>query len=87
MKIEKFFKLWIGSLNSDGQQFPQYQQNEKSPLSSNHRAKKKTSAYDDIGNPGPVLGQVQKCGRVKAVIGNTASTGLSGHFIIIKFIV
>jgi hypothetical protein len=33
------------------------------------------------------LGQVQKCGRVKAVIGNTASTGLSGHFIIIKFIV
>ena len=29
-------QLWIDSLNSDGQQFQQYQQNELSPLTSIH---------------------------------------------------
>ena len=29
-------KLWKDSLNGDGQQFHQYQQNEQSPLTSHH---------------------------------------------------
>jgi len=32
-----FLKLSKESLNSDGQQFHQYQQNEQSPLTSTHR--------------------------------------------------
>ena len=44
-------------LNSDGQQFHQYQQNEQLAL-----AHKK-----DHGNPGLGLKQAQKCGSVKPV--------------------
>jgi hypothetical protein len=33
--------------------------------------KKKTIMTDDVGNPGPGLGQAQKCGRVKPGNGKT----------------
>jgi hypothetical protein len=35
-----FFSLWKESLNSDGLQFHQYQQNEQSPLTSNNGIQK-----------------------------------------------
>ena len=35
-------------------------------LSPKHTEQKKTTTYD-IGNPGPGLAQVQKCGRVQPV--------------------
>ena len=62
MSYEKKFK------NSDDQQFHQYQQNEKSPFTSNHWTKIKTMAYG-IGNPDPGLWPAQKWGRVKPVNG------------------
>ena len=46
--------MWKESLNSDGQQFNQYQQNEQSPLTSNHWTHKKTITYVDI-NQAPDL--------------------------------
>ena len=46
--------MWKESLNSDGQQSHQYQQNEQPPFISNHWTQKKTMTYDD-GNPGPGL--------------------------------
>ena len=44
--------LWIDNLNSDGQQFNQYQQKKKQPLT-----KHIERAYitHDIKNPGPAL--------------------------------
>ena len=54
------------SLNSDGQQFHQYQQREQSPLTFTHWSQKKTTTYD-AGNPYPDLGQAHKCGGVKLV--------------------
>ena len=51
-------------------QFPQYQQSEKLTLIlTEFTVHKKTTAYY-IGNPGPGLGQAQKCGGVKLVNGN-----------------
>ena len=50
--------LWKESLNSDGQQFHQYQQNEHGHLTSTHWSLKKTTTYDII-NLGPGLGQAQ----------------------------
>ena len=60
--------LWKESLNSDGHQFHQYQQNEQAPLVLTELTehKKKTTTYD-VGNTGPGLGQAQRCGRVKHV--------------------
>ena len=58
--------LWNANFNSDSEQFNQYQQNEQSPLKLNSLNMKKTTTYD-IGNPGPGLGQAQKCGWVKSV--------------------
>ena len=52
--------LWKESINSDGQQFHQYQQNKQSPLTSHNWAYKK----DHPGNPDPCLTQAQKCGGV-----------------------
>ena len=47
------------NVNSDGQQFHQYQQNERSPLNRlNSLNAKKLTTYD-VRNPGPVLGQVR----------------------------
>jgi hypothetical protein len=39
-------KLWKESLNSDGQQFHQYQLNEQSPLTLIHWTQKWTMTYD-----------------------------------------
>ena len=61
-----FFKLIIKrKLKSDDHQFHQYQQNEQFPPQLNT---KKTTAHD-VGNSGRILGQAQKCGRVKLVKG------------------
>ena len=60
------------SLNSDGQQFHQYQHNEQSPL-----IFPQTTTYDD-GNPGSGLGQAQTCGGVKPL--NGTPTLLLGLF-------
>jgi hypothetical protein len=57
------------SLNSDGQQFHQYQQNEHSPLILTEVTEHKKIMTCDVGNPGPALGQAQKCGVVKPVNG------------------
>jgi len=38
-----YMKLWKESLNSDVQQFHQYQQNKQSPLTSNHWTQKETT--------------------------------------------
>ena len=46
------------SLNSDGQQFHQYQQNEQSSLPFIKCKKKRTKIYD-VGNPSPGWGQAQ----------------------------
>jgi hypothetical protein len=43
--------LWKKYINSDGQQFHQYQQNEHYPLTLTYWTQKKTTTYDD-GNPG-----------------------------------
>ena len=43
--------LWKESLNSDGQQFHQYQQNKQSALIVTHRTQKNAMTYD-VGNPG-----------------------------------
>ena len=59
-------------LNSDGQQFHQYQQNEQPPLTFTHWILKKTMTYD-IGDPDPGLNQAKKCGGVKPVNGNSTS--------------
>jgi hypothetical protein len=56
------------SLHTDSKQF--YQINKWSITSHLHslNTKKKTMTYD-VGNPGPGLGQTQKCGRVRPVNG------------------
>ena len=56
------------SLNSDGHQFHQYQQNEQVPLILPEltKHKRKTMTYD-IGNSDPGLGQAQNYGGVKLV--------------------
>ena len=73
--------LWIESLNSDGQQFHQYQQNEQSPLTLRQWTQKKTMTYD-IGNPGSGLRQEQttQC-RYKHVQLNKTCTNLLALFL------
>jgi hypothetical protein len=63
LKYIKLVILWKQSLNSEGQQFYQYQQNEQSPLILTELVEhKKTTAYY-VGNPGPGLWQAQQyCG-------------------------
>jgi hypothetical protein len=56
-------------LNSDSQQFHQYQQNEQSPLTSHIGTDTKNTTTYDIGNPGPCLGQTPNCGGVKSLNG------------------
>ena len=58
--------LWIESLDSDGQQFHQYQQNK---VTSHLKSLNTKRPWHDIGNPDPDFGQAQKCGRGKPVIG------------------
>jgi hypothetical protein len=55
--------LWKKSLNSDGHQFRQYQENEQSHLIVTKLTEHKKTY--GVGNPGPVLGQAQQCGGVK----------------------
>jgi hypothetical protein len=59
-----FLTLWKESLNSDGQQLHQYQQNEQAPLTSNHWAPQNATTYD-VGNK--VIMQVQQRGGLKPV--------------------
>ena len=62
--------MWNESLNRDGHQLHQYQQNEQSPLILTEITEHKTNTMTyDVGNPSPVLGQAQECGRVKSVNG------------------
>ena len=49
-------KIWKESLNSDGQQFHQYQHHHSSQTSEY----KRTTTHD-VGNLCPGLGQAQKC--------------------------
>ena len=53
------FLLWKESLNSDGKQCHQYQQNEQSPATFTYWTQKDTPY--DVGNPGYGLEQVQEC--------------------------
>ena len=55
-------------LNSDSQQFHQYQQNEQPLILTHGSRRKKTTTYD-VGNPGPRLWQWQQCGGDKLVNG------------------
>jgi len=62
--------IWKESLNNgDGQQFHQYKQNgNKTTFSPQITEHKKTKTFD-VGNPGPGLGQAQKCGGDKTING------------------
>jgi hypothetical protein len=65
---DSYKNLWRESLNSDLQQFDQYQQNKQSPFILTNSTSKKITTYD-VGNPNTGLGQAQKCGCVKSVNG------------------
>jgi len=57
--LHEFLLLWKESLNSDGHQFHQYQQNEQSLLILTElSADRKTMTYADV-IPGPGLGHVR----------------------------
>jgi hypothetical protein len=56
--------LNLSTLNSDGHQFHQYQQNEQSPLILSELTEHKKTMTYDLGNSGSGLGQAQKCGSV-----------------------
>jgi hypothetical protein len=58
-----YLGLWKESLNSDGQRFNQYQQNEQPPLTVIHWTQRKTKTYAEE-NAGPGVWQAQICGRV-----------------------
>jgi hypothetical protein len=56
----KYIYIYEESLNSDGQQIHQYQQNEQSPLIQTEPTEhNKTTTYD-VGNSDPGLGQAQE---------------------------
>jgi len=61
-------KLWKESLNSDGQQFHQYQQNEQSPLTLTHWTQKREHNIWHWKSMSP-LGTGKKCGKTKPVNG------------------
>ena len=55
-------KLLTESLNSDGQQYHHYQQNEQSSLTFIHWTQKGGGDHNNnVRNTGPVLKQAQKC--------------------------
>ena len=54
-------QLWKESLNSDHQQYHQYQQNEQSPLAATHWTQKRGGTTYVVGNPGPGLEHALKC--------------------------
>ena len=59
------FSLWNESLNSDGQRFHQYQQNEHSLLTLTRKTKQITTY--NVGNPSPSLRQEQNYGDVEPI--------------------
>ena len=61
--------MWNESLNRDGHQFHQYQQNEQSPLILSHWTQETTMIYD-FGNPGPGLGQAHECVGLNQLMGS-----------------
>ena len=68
--------IWKESLNNgDGQQFhqykqyKQYKQNGKKTIFSPQITEHKKTKTFDVGNPGPGLGQAQKCGGDKTING------------------
>ena len=48
-------------------QFHQYQQNKQSPYILTELTEHKKAMSCDVGNPGPGMGQAQKCGGIKSV--------------------
>ena len=61
-------QLWKESLNSDGQQFHQYQQRKHLTSDLNSSNIEKTTTYD-IRNPGPGVGLPQICFEIKPAYG------------------
>jgi hypothetical protein len=57
---------WKESLNSDGQQFHQYQQSQQSFIILSYYTLQRTTTYD-AGNQGDGLGQARKYGGNKPV--------------------
>jgi hypothetical protein len=55
------------SVNSDGHQLHQYQQNEQSPLILTELVEHKSTTTYDAGNPGRCLGQVHTFGGIKPI--------------------
>jgi len=70
-----FLILWQESLNSDSQQFHQYQQNDQSPLT--EHKKKLTTTYE-VGNPGSGLGQAHRYDGFEPVNGIPTNLGKKG---------
>ena len=70
-----FLILWKESLNSDGQQFHQYQQNDQSPLTEH---KKTLLTTYDVGNPCSGLEQAYRYGGFKPVNGIPTNLGKKG---------
>ena len=64
--LQKIDILWKESLNSDGHQFHQYQQDERSSFILAELTVQNTSLTTtyDVGNLGFGLGQEQRCGGV-----------------------
>ena len=63
-----FTSLWKESLNSDGQQLHQYQQNQQSPLTWTLWTQKKNTTTYEVGNPGPGFGQAHQCGGLNRLM-------------------
>jgi hypothetical protein len=63
-----FRLLWKESLNCDGLQFHQYQENKQSAPTFSLNPKIKNTTYD-VKNPGRGLEQLQECQKVKPVNG------------------
>jgi hypothetical protein len=59
--------LWKDGLNSDVQQFLQYQQNQQSLLALIHWTWKKNITTCDFTNPGPGMWQAQNVEKAKPV--------------------
>jgi hypothetical protein len=55
------------SVNSDGHQLHQYQQNEQSPLTLTGLVEHKNTTTYDAGNPGRCLGQAHTFGGIKPI--------------------
>jgi hypothetical protein len=60
--------LWKESLNNDGQQFHQYQQNKQLRPTNLLNIKKRGKMTYDFGNPGPGLEQAQNISKLWQII-------------------